>query len=161
MLHAGRRPPLRTILNRRGIVMAQMNSVYLRGNMTRDPEKRFLPSGNSVVSFGFAVNRRYRSGEEWKEDTCFVDVVVYGRQGDWVMEQTSKGSPLVVEGRLSFRSWEAQDGSRRSKHEVVANSIHFLSTRAEMSGGGGGSRSTESYTPPPQDSPMTDDDIPF
>ena len=142
--------------------MTQMNSVYLRGNMTRDPEKRFLTSGNSVVSFGLAATRRYRSGEEWKEDVCFVDVVVYGRQGDWVMEQTSKGSPLVVEGRLSFRSWEAQDGSKRSKHEVVAYNIHFLSTAhrgGEMTGGGSGS--TESYTAPPQDSPMTDDDIPF
>ena len=141
--------------------MAQMNSVYLRGNMTRDPEKRFLPSGNSVVSFGFAVNRRYRSGDDWKEDTCFVDVVVFGRQGDWVMEQTSKGSPLVVEGRLSFRSWEAQDGSKRSKHEVVANNVHFISRRDEATGGGTRSGSVSSYAPPPQDSPMTDDDIPF
>lgn len=140
--------------------MAQMNSVYLRGNMTRDPEKRFLPAGSSVVSFGFAVNRRYRSGDEWKEDTCFVDVVVYGRQGDWVMEQTSKGSPLVVEGRLSFRSWEAQDGSRRSKHEVVAYNIHFLSRRDEMAGGSGSGHG-ESSAPPRQDLPMTDDDIPF
>lgn len=141
--------------------MARMNSVYLRGNMTRDPEKRFLPSGNSVVSFGLAVNRRYRSGDDWKEDTCFVDVVVFGRQGDWVMEQTSKGSPLVVEGRLSFRSWEAQDGSKRSKHEVVANNVHFISRRDEATGGGAGSGSVSSYAPPPQDSPMTDDDIPF
>lgn len=140
-----------------------MNSVYLRGNMTRDPEKRFLSSGNSVVSFGFAVNRRYRSGDDWKEDTCFVDVVVYGRPGDWVMEQAGKGSPLVVEGRLSFRSWEAQDGSRRSKHEVVANSVHFISRRDEAPAGAGQGRGNAepSYAPPPQESPMTDDDIPF
>ncbi len=147
--------------------MAQMNSVYLRGNMTRDPEKRFLPSGSSVVSFGLAVNRRYRSGEEWKEDTCFVDVVVFGRQGDWVVEQTGKGSPVVVEGRLSFRSWEAQDGSRRSKHEVVANNVHFLTRRDEATGGvgsgGGQSYGGQSYEAPQQQqsSPMTDDDIPF
>ena len=142
--------------------MAQLNSVYLRGNMTRDPEKRFLPTGSSVGSFGFAVNRRYRSGDDWKEDTCFVDVVVYGRQGDWVMEQTSKGSPLVVEGRLSFRSWEAQDGSRGSKHEVVAYNVHFLSRRDEMAGRSGSVVGhAEPSAPPRQDSPMTDDDIPF
>ncbi|MDA1000350.1 MAG: single-stranded DNA-binding protein [bacterium] len=143
--------------------MTQMNSVYLRGNLTRDPEKRFLPSGTSVVSFGLAANRRYRSGEEWKEETCFVDITVFGRQGDWVMEQTSKGSPVVVEGRLSFRSWEAQDGSRRSKHEVVANNIHFLSRRDE-----GGSRHSDASaaqdwgkTGGGDTPPMTDDDIPF
>ncbi len=143
--------------------MAQLNSVYLRGNLTRDPEKRFLPSGSSVVTFGLAVNRRYRSGDEWKEETCFVDVVVYGRQGDWVVEQCSKGSPLLVDGRLSFRSWEAQDGTRRSKHEVVANNIHFIARRDE-GGEGGGARAAQSEglsRSPDEPAPMTDDDIPF
>ena len=142
--------------------MAQLNSVYLRGNLTRDPEKRFLPSGSPVVSFGFAVNRRYRSGEEWKEETCFVDVVVYGRQSEWVMENCTKGSPILVDGRLSFRSWEAKDGSRRSKHEVVANNIHFIARRDE---GGGGARpgAEPSYgeSVPPGDPAPVEDDIPF
>ena len=143
--------------------MAQLNAVYLRGNLTRDPEKRFLPSGSSVVTFGFAVNRRYRSGDDWKEETCFIDIVVFGRQGDWVMEQAGKGSPLLVEGRLKFNTWEAQDGSRRSKHEVVANNIHFISRRDESSGDAPApsiSQQEPTYAaeePPP----MTDDDIPF
>ncbi|MEE9276217.1 MAG: single-stranded DNA-binding protein [bacterium] len=139
--------------------MAQLNVVYLRGNLTRDPEKRFLPSGSSVVNFGFAVNRRYRSGDDWKEDTCFVDIVVFGRQGDWVMEQCTKGSPVLVEGRLSFRSWEAQDGSRRSKHEVVANNVHFISRRDE--GGAPRGAPAERYESADEPPPMTDDDIPF
>jgi single-strand DNA-binding protein len=154
--------------------MAQMNQVYLRGNLTRDPEKRFLPSGTSVVNFGLAVNRRYRSGEDWKEDTCFVDIVVFGRQGDWTMENCKKGSPVLVEGRLSFNSWEAKDGTKRSKHEIVAFNVHFLARRDEggqgvgdyaaqerqSSGGWSGSGSgggSDQGGPPP----MTDDDIPF
>ena len=148
--------------------MAQMNQVYLRGNLTRDPEKRFLPSGSSVVNFGLAVNRRYRSGDDWREDTCFVDIVVFGRQGDWVMENCTKGSPVLVEGRLSFSSWEAQDGSRRSKHEVVAYNVHFIARRDEGGGGlGGGAAAQEgassewSGTSPDSSPPMTDDDIPF
>lgn len=147
--------------------MAQMNQVYLRGNLTRDPEKRFLPSGTSVVNFGLAVNRRYRSGDDWREDTCFIDIVVFGRQGDWVMESCTKGSPVLVEGRLSFSSWEAQDGSRRSKHEVVAYNIHFIARRDEGGAGYGGGASQEGA---PNEwggassggaPPMTDDDIPF
>ncbi|MBI3128862.1 MAG: single-stranded DNA-binding protein [Candidatus Tectomicrobia bacterium] len=142
--------------------MAQMNAVFLRGNMTRDPEKRFLPSGSSVVNFGLAVNRRYRSGEEWKEDTCFVDIVVYGKQGDWIIEQCRKGSPILVEGRLSFRSWEGQDGQKRSKHEVVANTVHILARR-EDGGEGGGSRAYQGggASRGGDEPPMTDDDIPF
>ncbi len=151
--------------------MAQLNQVYLRGNLTRDPEKRFLPSGTSVVNFGLAVNRRYRTGDDWKEDTCFVDIVVFGRQGDWTMENCSKGSPVLVDGRLSFNSWEAQDGSRRSKHEVVAFNVHFIARREE-GGQGVASRSEEGQSSGGEWSgggepaggsapPMTDDDIPF
>ena len=85
-----------------------LNSVFLRGNLTRDPEKRFLPSGTAVVNFGLAVNRRYKSGDDWKEDTCFVDIVVFGKQGEWSEEQLVKGSPVLVEGRLAFNSWESK-----------------------------------------------------
>ncbi len=153
--------------------MAQMNQVLLRGNLTRDPEKRFLPSGTSVVNFGLAVNRRYRSGEEWKEDTCFVDIVVFGAQGDWTMENCTKGSPVLVDGRLSFNTWEAQDGTRRSKHEVVAFNVHFIARRDEGGQGVSGRAQSQgagsSWSGPPagpqggpgEPPPMTDDDIPF
>lgn len=150
--------------------MAQLNQVMLRGNLTRDPEKRFLPSGTSVVNFGLAVNRRYRSGDDWKEDTCFVDIVVFGRQGDWTMENCSKGSPVLIEGRLSFNTWEAKDGTRRSKHEVVAFNVHFLSRRDEGGQGVGNPQGQQaaqesgaswSGQPAGDSPPMTDDDIPF
>ena len=152
--------------------MAQLNQVLLRGNLTRDPEKREISPGTSVVKFGLAVNRRYRSGSEneWKEDTCFVDIAVFGRQGDWTMENCSKGSPVLIDGRLSFNSWEAQDGSRRSKHEVVAFNVHFIARREE-GGQGVASRSAEDQSsgggwsgggePGGSAPPMTDDDIPF
>ena len=150
--------------------MAQLNQVMLRGNLTRDPEKRFLPSGTSVVNIGLAVNRRYRSGDDRKEDTCFIDIVVFGRQGDWTMENCSKGSPVLIEGRLSFNTWEAKDGTRRSKHEVVAFNVHFLSRRDEGGQGVGtpqgqqaAQESGASLSGPPAGDPppMTDDDIPF
>ncbi len=138
-----------------------LNSVFLRGNLTRDPEKRFLPSGTAVVNFGLAVNRKYRSGDEWKEETCFVDIVVWGKQGEWSEEQLVKGSPVLVEGRLSFNSWEAQDGSRRSKHEVVANNIHFIKPRDSAFGGQVSSQSTNLADDKYDASTIKDDDIPF
>lgn len=106
--------------------MANCNSVYLRGNLTREPELRYLPSGVPVSSFGLAVPRRFKRGDEWQEEVCFVDIVVFGRQAEVCSETLQKGSSIFVEGRLQWRSWEAEDGTRRSKHEVVANNVHFL-----------------------------------
>tara|TARA_Y100000590_G_C15274718_1_gene846478 strand:+ start:239 stop:661 length:423 start_codon:yes stop_codon:yes gene_type:complete len=138
-----------------------LNSVYLRGNLTRDPEKRFLPSGTAVVNFGLAVNRRYRSGDEWKEETCFVDIVVFGKQGEWSEEQLGKGSPVLVEGRLAFNSWETKEGERRSKHEVVAYNVHFIKPRDASMGGQTGSQATSFSEDKYDSSTIKDDDIPF
>tara|TARA_B100000686_G_scaffold354922_1_gene468221 strand:- start:21480 stop:21902 length:423 start_codon:yes stop_codon:yes gene_type:complete len=138
-----------------------LNSVYLRGNLTRDPEKRFLPSGTAVVNFGLAVNRRYRSGDEWKEETCFVDIVVFGKQGEWSEEQLGKGSPVLVEGRLAFNSWETKEGERRSKHEVVAYNVHFIKPRDASFGGQTGSQAASLTEDTYDSSTIKDDDIPF
>ena len=138
-----------------------LNSVYLRGNLTRDPEKRFLPSGTAVVNFGLAVNRRYRSGDEWKEETCFVDIVVFGKQGEWSEEQLGKGSPALVEGRLAFNSWETKEGERRSKHEVVAYNVHFIKPRDASFGGQTGSQAASLTEDTYDSSTIKDDDIPF
>lgn len=132
--------------------MANLNRVFLMGNLTRDPELRYTPSGTAVSSFGLAVNRRYRHGEEWKEETCFVDVVVFGRQAETVSEYLSKGRQAFIEGRLSWRSWESDDGTRRSKHEVVAQNVQFLGGRAQAE--------APSAEPEPQ-TVEEDDDIPF
>lgn len=106
---------------------ASLNRVFLIGNLTRDPELRYVPSGTAVTSFDVAVNRVYatQSGEK-KEETSFVRVVVWARRAEVCAEYLRKGSPVFVEGRFRSRSWETQDGQKRSTIEVVANNIQFL-----------------------------------
>jgi single-strand DNA-binding protein len=143
--------------------MASLNKVILLGNLTRDPELRYTPNGTPVSTFGLAVNRRYRQGEEWRDDVCYVDIVTFGRQAETVGEYLNKGNLAMVEGRLQWRSWETEDGQKRSKHEVVANNVQFL-PRGRDEGMG--------QSPPPMDhstgstmggmpQPPEDDDIPF
>lgn len=107
--------------------MATLNKVFLIGNLTRDPELRYIPSGSAVVTFTVAVNRVYKtqSGEK-KEQASFIRIVVWGRRAEVCGEYLTKGSPVFVEGRLQSREWEAQDGQKRSTLEVVADNIQFL-----------------------------------
>jgi single-strand DNA-binding protein len=115
--------------------MASLNKVFLLGNLTRDPELRYMPNGTPVSSFGLAVNRRYRQGDEWKDEVCFVDIVAFSRQAEIAGEYLSKGRLALIEGRLRWRTWESQDGQKRSKHEVVADMIHLMPrTRDEGTG---------------------------
>ena len=109
--------------------MANFNKVLLLGYLTRDPVVRYTPAGTAVATFGLATNHRYRQGDETKEEVCFVDVTVFGRQADTISVYLHKGSPALIEGRLRWRSWETNDGQRRSKHEVVADAVHFLPRR--------------------------------
>ena len=107
--------------------MTGLNKVFLMGNLTRDPELRYIPSGQAVASFTVAVNRVFKghTGEK-KEETSFVRCVVWGRIAEVCGQFLSKGSPVFVEGRLQSRSWEAQDGQKRSTIEVVASNVQFL-----------------------------------
>lgn len=107
--------------------MANLNKVYLMGNLTRDPELRYIPSGAAVTTFGMAVNRVYttQSGEK-KKETCFIRIVVWGKMAEVCGEYLSKGSPVFIEGRLQSRSWVGQDGQKRNTMEVVANNVQFL-----------------------------------
>jgi len=108
-------------------VAASLNRVFLMGNLTRDPELRYIPSGTAVTGFDLAVNRMYtsQSGEK-KQETSFVKIVVWGRRAEVCAEYLAKGSPAFVEGRLRSRSWETQDGQKRNTIEVVANNVQFL-----------------------------------
>ena len=120
--------------------MASLNKALLIGNLTRDPELRYVPSGSAVTSFTIAMNRVYKlqTGEK-KEETSFVRVVVWGRQAELCGEHLSKGSPVCVEGRLQSRSWETPEGQKRSTIEVVAQNVQFLGKGSKMpeeSGGG-------------------------
>ena len=130
--------------------MASFNKVMLMGNLTRDPELRYTSNGAAVTSFGLAVNRKFKQGDEWKEDVCFVDITVWGKQGENCAEYLSKGRPAFVEGRLQFSTWES-DGQKKSKLDVVANTVQFLGSRGDSQG----SSPTEKVTV------SDEDDVPF
>jgi single-strand DNA-binding protein len=105
--------------------MANGNNVTVVGNCTRDPELRFTPTGQAVATFGLAVNRRWqnRQSQEWEEAVSFFDVVCWQQMAENVSESVTKGTRLVVTGRLEQRSWETQDGDKRSKIEIVADEV--------------------------------------
>ena len=148
------------------------NQVTLMGNLTRDPDLRQIPSGQSVCSFSLALNRSFKAADgTWQEATDFVDVVAWGPLGERVAQYVTKGRPVLVSGRLQSRQWES-DGQKRSKVEVIANDVTFLGGRGEGGDNGGGSSE-----PAPQqakstnkkdaviedigDEPINLDDIPF
>lgn len=121
--------------------MASFNRVFLMGNLTRDPELRYLTNGTAVANLGLAVNRRYRAQDgELKEEVCFVRIVVWGKQAENCSQYLNKGSGIFVEGRLQSRSWETEDGQKRSVMEVRADRVQFLgrpSERGETAEGAG------------------------
>ena len=112
------------------------NKTILMGNLTRDPEIRSLPSGATVTNFGLAVNETWtdKASGEKREEVCFVDVDAWGRQGEVVLEYFSKGKPILVEGKLKFRTWEADDGSKRSKHSITLDRFSFVGSRNDSNG---------------------------
>ncbi len=119
--------------------MASFNKVLLMGNLTRDPELRYIPNGSAVTSFTLAMNRVYKlqTGEK-KEEVTFIKVVVWGRMAEICGEYLKKGSGAFVEGRLQSRTWDGPDGQKRNAVEVIAMNVQFLN---RASGGqGGGSR---------------------
>lgn len=122
--------------------MASFNKVILLGNLTRDPEVRSLPSGQTVTEIGVASNRTYTvggPGGEKKEEVTFVDVSFWGRGGELIAQYLHKGDPIFIEGRLNFRQWEGKDGTKRSKLSVVGENFQFIGApRGGQSGGGGG-----------------------
>jgi single-strand DNA-binding protein len=121
----------RRILKER-IVMASFNRVILVGNLTRDPELRYLQSGMAVADIGLAVNdRRKNANGEWVEETTFVDCVFWGRTAEVAGEYLSKGSPVLVEGRLKLDRWESKDGQKQSKMRVVCERMQMLGAKGE------------------------------
>ena len=141
--------------------MASLNKVYLVGNLTKDVEIRFVPSGQAVANLRMATNRKYKaSNGEWKEEVTFVGIEVWGKSAEACGEYLKKGSPLLVEGRLKLKEWTAQDGQKRSMIEVVSERIQFLSKKDELPAGSGQDQMdppATTDTPPP----ANDDDIPF
>ncbi|HET9410353.1 MAG TPA: single-stranded DNA-binding protein [Candidatus Dormibacteraeota bacterium] len=147
--------------------MANINRVILTGNLTADPELSTLPSGTSVCKLRLAVNRRYKdqASGEWTEKPNYFDIKVWGAQGENCANYLSKGRPVAIDGRLEWSEWESQDGGKRSKVEVVADTVQFLgSPRDGGESGGGGFRQTAELKPEPVEAftgAGGDDDIPF
>jgi len=112
--------------------MGFYNKVLLMGNLTRDPQLSYTPNQTAVVDFGLAVNRRWKgqNGEQ-REETCFVDCRAFGRLAENINKYMSKGRQLFVEGRLTFDSWTAQDGTRRSRHRVTVENFQFIGGRPD------------------------------
>jgi single-strand DNA-binding protein len=128
--------------------MASYNRVILVGNLTRDPEIRYIPSGMAVSDIGLAVNdRRKAANGEWVEETTFVDVTLWGRTAEVASEYLSKGAPVLIEGRLKLDTWE-KDGEKKSKLKVTCEKMQMLGNRAP--GGGEGGRAPASRAPASQ-----------
>ena len=134
--------------------MSDTNTVILTGNLTRDPELRHTPSGVAVANVGLASNRKYRQGDELKEDVCFVDVTAFGSTAQAVAEHLVKGRKVLVEGRLRYHAWENENGQKRSKVDVIANRVNFL-PQAGKNGNGSNNGANEF------DGTLDDDEIPF
>ena len=153
--------------------MATDNTITVVGNCTRDPELRFTPSGQAVAAFGLAVNRRWqnRQTQEWEEKVSFFDVTCWAQMAENVAESVQKGTRVVVTGRLDQRSWETNDGEKRSKVEIVADeigpSLRYATATVtknerrggDFEGGGGGSASRAVANEPPAG--YSNDEEPF
>jgi single-strand DNA-binding protein len=155
--------------------MAYLNKVFLIGNLTRDPELRVTPKGTAICQFGIAVNRQFKdeSGAT-RDETTFVDIEAWGKQGELVSKYLTKGSLAMVEGRLKLDQWEDKtSGQKRSKMKVVLDNVQFLSTRGGAGGGAAPAEgidqtaSPERFAPPsrpaakPAASENLDEDVPF
>lgn len=142
--------------------MSDINRVTLVGRLTRDPELRGLPSGTSVLNLGLAVNGRQKDQSgNWTEKPNFFDVKVFGAQADMLANHLSKGRRIGVDGRLEWSSWDAQDGTKRSKVEVVAQSVQFLDSRGDGEGSGNQFVPAGASAGSDADFQGSDDDIPF
>ncbi|MDA8387536.1 MAG: single-stranded DNA-binding protein [Nitrospiraceae bacterium] len=126
------------------------NKVIFAGNLTRDPELRYSAQGTPICNFSLAVNSRVKQASEWKEETLFIDVVVFGKQAEPCSQYLSKGRPALVEGRLRERRWE-KDGQQRSKFEVLAQGVRFLGSPGGKRQAESAPQSGEAYSPPPDD----------
>jgi single-strand DNA-binding protein len=155
------------------VAASNVNVAVITGNLTKDPELRSTPSGTSVCKLRVAVNsRRKDQSGNWVDKPNYFDVTVWGAQGENCANYLSKGRPVAVEGRLDWREWEAQDGSKRQAVEIIANSVQFLGSRSDNQGGGGGGNGFQPQSDVPADTSDfegakassgggSDDDIPF
>lgn len=150
--------------------MASLNKLFLLGNLTRDPQLKYLPSQTAVVEFGLAVNRRFKlANGDAGEEVTFVDCVAFGKTAEVINQYLTKGKPILIEGRLKFESWEdKRTGDKRSKLKVIVESFQFIASRdsdaapARQDERRGDAPSRGPATRPAEGTPPTlEDDIPF
>lgn len=152
--------------------MASLNRIILCGNLTADPELAYAPSGMGICKMRLAVNERVKNSQtgEWQDRPCYVDVTVFGNQAEPCNQYLSKGSPVLLEGKLRFETWDGPDGTKRSKHSVVADRVQFIAPRGEDSPAPRAAapapaarepaRATMPAPPPPPET-ENDEDLPF
>lgn len=129
-----------------------LNKIFIIGNLTRDPELKTLPSGGSVASFGVATNRIWKNQQgEQQKDVQFHNVVVFGKQAETVAQYLKKGSSALIEGRIQTRNWEAQDGSKRNRTEIVAERVQFGPRRQGQESGQGAAPEAKSSAGKPEE----------
>jgi len=145
--------------------MAAFNKVLLMGNLTRDPQLSYLPSQTAVVEFGLAVNRKWTGKDgQGRDEVCFVDCRAFGRIAENINKYLSKGRPLFVEGRLTFDTWTAKDGTKRSKHRITVENFQFLGAPTAQQSSREPEQGTAGYEEGParqSGSEAAGDDIPF
>ena len=157
--------------------MPAFNQITLLGNCTRDPEMRFSQAGLPIGSVSLAVNSFSGSGEQRKQETCFIDVTFFGRVAEIASEYLKKGDPVLVSGRLRYETWEGQDGMKRSKHSVIAEQLQLMARSISEDVESGHGKNAMPSQPAPADKPPTrsrakaapvivsepdpEDDIPF
>jgi single-strand DNA-binding protein len=135
--------------------MANYNRIVLVGNLTRDPQLKYLPSQMAVAEFGLAVNHKFkgRDGQD-REEVLFIDCSAFGKSAEIINQYCQKGKQLLVEGRLKYDSWEdKQGGGKRSKHSVVVDNFQFIGGRSDNAGGGAGGGGEEGSAPRQQSRP--------
>ncbi|MBD3369304.1 single-stranded DNA-binding protein [Candidatus Fermentibacteria bacterium] len=143
--------------------MPALNKVMITGNLVDDPRTNILQNGVNVANFRIASSRSYRGRDnEWHQKTCFVDVVAWRRTAELISSRLHKGSPVLVEGELQTSSWQAQDGTRRSRVEILARRVQFLERADQDTVSEPAQSQQESYTKSDVDSEEEDfEDIPF
>ncbi len=133
--------------------MASLNKVFLLGNLTRVPELRYTPNGVAVCEFGLATNRKYVANNQEKEEVCFVNIVVWGKQGESCQRYLEKGSTAMIEGRLQFDQWDDREtGKKRSTLRVVAERVQFIGGRRD--GGSQAPQQGDAYQAPQSQAPQ-------
>lgn len=144
-----------------------LNKAFIIGNLTRDPELKSLPSGSHVASFGVATNRVWKDAQgQKKEEVEFHNIVVFGKQAETASQYLTKGSSVLIEGRIQTRTWDAQDGTKRNKTEIVADRVQFGPRKSGQASTGGNSNTKESQVEELEtieypDENIKSEDIPF